>query len=591
MTTNKQECPLTTGMEEEWLQASEARYDSMRNLLQSVKHDIDALTSKIDRTHASPTLERATRFGEEPKRSSPFVNMQNDRKDNQEGILHPFCTDSGTQLYPTNSDAEKALKDLSEGDEYMEIKIREAKQHFPLYGSEDQLLDCTIATSHRKPDHEEGKTWRSPSDFNLHDPFDEDIIQQEFRKEIRPCLMETHRHQAMKETDLDDLKSDSYVHEVDSDRSISPAVSPTFEICANENVHLSNMLITKDETGHFQFNSNDVNGKANHVEYQVCDNEHALTTIDEASEEIEDDWSSSDLDASVGNNEYVKSNRLTASADHVSQSLSATLPNQSIKAEFKTLSDFTLIPLTVHTGEDDATQAASRKLKSCSTKNVVGTESGYPVASTNAYTGQKVWLRPKRTETEFGSPVKQRPISAGSLRAHLRSADSSMPGSIHSISSTFSQESVISEADSYVTVNSRFGTTGSDEVYITACSDSEVHLQSPVQPPYRQDDEDCSTLSRRRTKLPRNQRHRTKDLVPIGDSSSDEELDETLIRSEAIVVTPKFSRLPSKITSPNESISVIRYSTYPYEEKLQTSQAGELTHSFVSRKCGYHSIR
>ncbi|KAF7260881.1 hypothetical protein EG68_01865 [Paragonimus skrjabini miyazakii] len=566
MTTNKQDRSLTTGMEEEWLQASEARYDSMRNLLQSVKHDIDALTSKIDMTQTSPTSERAARFGDEPKRSAMFLNMQNERKDNGQVMLHPFCTDSGAQLYPTHSDAEKALKDLAEGDEYMEIKIREAKQHFPLYGSEDQLLDCTVALSHRKPDHEEGKTWRSPSDFNLHDPFDEDIIHQEFRKELRPCLVETHRHQAIKETDLDDLKSDSYTHEVDSDRSISPAVSPTFEICANENVQLSNMLITKDETGHFQFNSNDVNGKTNHVEYQVCDNEHALTTIDEASEEIEDDWSSSDLDASVGNNEHAKSN-------HVPQTLSATLPNQSIKVEFKTLSDSTLIPLTVHTGEDDATQADSRKLKSCSLKNTVGIESGYPVASTNASTGQKVWLRPKRTETEFGSPIKQRPISAGSLRAHLRNSDSSMPGSIHSISSTFSQESVISEADSYVTVNSRFGTTGSDEVYITACSDSEVQLQSPVQLPCRQDEEDCSTLSRRRTKLPRNQRHRTKDLVPIGDSSSDEEFDETLIRSEAIVVTPKFSRLPSKITSPNESISVIRYGTYPQGEQPQTSQS------------------
>ncbi|KAF5405119.1 hypothetical protein PHET_01497 [Paragonimus heterotremus] len=560
-------------MEEEWLQASEARYDSMRNLLQSVKHDIDALTSKIDMTHASPTLERATRFGDEPKSGSPFLNMQNERKDNGQVMLQPFCADSGALLYPTNSDAEKALKDLAEGDEYMEIKIREAKQHFPLYGSEDQLIDCTVAMSHQKPDHEEGKTWRSPSDFNLHDPFDEDIIRHEFRKELRPCLVETHRHQAIKETDLDDLKSDSYTHEVDSDRSISPAVSPTFEICANENVQLSNMLITKDETGHFQFNANDVNGKTNHMEYQVCDNEHALTTIDEASEEIEDDWSSSDLDASVGNNEHAKSNRLTVSAGHVPQSLSATLPNQSIKVEFKTLSDSTLIPLTVQTGEDDDTQTDSRKLKSCSLKNTVGTESGYSVTSTNASTGQKIWLRPKRTETEFGSPIKQRPISAGSLRAHLRNSDSSMPGSIHSISSTFSQESVISEADSYVTVNSRFGTTGSDEVYITACSDSEVQLQSPVQPPCRQDEEDCSTLSRRRTKLPRNQRHRTKDLVPIGDSSSDEELDETLIRSEAIVVTPKFSRLPSKIASPDESISVIRYGTYPQGGQLQTSQS------------------
>ncbi|KAA3676555.1 uncharacterized protein DEA37_0000566 [Paragonimus westermani] len=575
-------------MEEEWLQASEARYDSMRNLLQSVRHDIDALTSKIDMTHASPTLQRATRFGDEPKMGTPFLHKQDGRKDNGPMTTDSFRTNSEARLFPTSSDAEKALRDLAEEDEYMEIKIREAKQHFPLYGSEDQLLDCTVAMSHRKPDHEDGKTWRSPSDFNLHDPFDEEIIHQEFRRELRPCMIETHRHQEIKETDLDDLKSDSYIHEVDSDRSISPAVSPTFEICANENVKLSNMLITRDETGHFQFNSNDVNGKTNHVDYQVCDNEHALTTIDEASEEIEDDWSSSDLDASVNNNEHAKSNRLTASAGHVPQS--ATLPNQSIKVEFKTLSDSTLIPLTIHTGEDDAEQEASRKLKSLSLKNAVGTDSGFLVASSNASSGQKVWLRPKRTETEFGSPTKQRPISAGSLRAHLRNSDSSMPGSIHSISSTFSQESLMSEADSYVTVNSRFGTTGSDEVYTTACSDSEAHLQIPVQPPCRQDEEDCSTLSRRRTKLPRNQRHRTKDLAPVGDSSSDEELDETLIRSEAIVVTPKFSRLPSKIASPKESISVIRYDNYSQGEQVHTSPAGKWTRSFVLRKCRYHSM-
>ncbi|CAH8573642.1 unnamed protein product [Dicrocoelium dendriticum] len=72
--------------------------------------------------------------------------------------------------------------------------------------------------------------------------------------------------------------------------------------------------------------------------------------------------------------------------------------------------------------------------------------------------------------------------------------------------------------------------------------------------------------------LPRNQRHRSNVPRPMnGDYSSEDEMDDTVFTSsEAITVTPKFSRLPSKIPSPKDSISIKLMNTDPDNQNKNT---------------------
>ncbi|KAG5449470.1 hypothetical protein CSKR_200969 [Clonorchis sinensis] len=537
--------------EDDWVKASEARYDSMKHLLQSVRHDIDALTSRIDQTQCSVELLRvdgtspSVRQQVSSSNSSPLGVSRNGGQDPQN--CRPDI------LANVISGAEEAFRD-----EYMDIQIRESRTSFIPQYNDDQLLECKVAGA--SSDQIGDKSWRSPSDFNVHDPFESVRLPNEFTGGATPCSPKQHCNHPAKETDLDDLDLHQFEPDDDSADSLSPAVSPTFENYVTEGVSLNNMLVTKDESGHFQFDPNDSSMKPSiPEEYRVYDNGHALTTIDEASEEIEDDWSSSDMDLSTHSHQPLDQANLVTSSNVIMEVNSG----RSIEPGFKTSGESTPGPLSVFTDDDNQMMYTTEyRIKSTSLKNTsdaertfVGEASTIDGSDPHRAYDHVVVLRPKRVGMGE-SPVKQRPISAGSLRGYMRNGDGSVTGSLHSVASMLSQESVLSEADSYVTVASRFNTTGSDDMYTTACSDFELPDQHTPNIYVHQDSDECPTLSRKRTKLSKSQRHRPMDFQPQSESSSEDDENEDVLRiTEAIVVTPKFSRLPSKMASPKEDVS------------------------------------
>ncbi|VDP07239.1 unnamed protein product, partial [Schistosoma curassoni] len=195
------------------------------------------------------------------------------------------------------------------------------------------------------------KTWRSPSDFNLHDPFydnsygftnepydtcntnnanqlrtmhyvkirqmesshriNDDINNDDDDDEVIEYNFPSHDHHSMIETDLDDYQPDKQENSTtESENSLSPAISPTFGNLASDEIKLQNMIISNNDTitlsisnKYLTENNNDLsNRNLNSEDFKVYDNGHSLTTIDEASEENDDDdWSSYEHEISINN--------------------------------------------------------------------------------------------------------------------------------------------------------------------------------------------------------------------------------------------------------------------------------------------------
>ncbi|CAL8107514.1 unnamed protein product [Calicophoron daubneyi] len=551
---NKEKGPAP--IEDAWLKASEARYDSMRRSLQSVRQDIDALTQRIDSTQKSPSSSRSPSLGRQAISPSPSssLSLSNKQKEkagedrSKSASSVELSKESLSFLLPTQPYGEDEPVEV---DEYMDIRIRPPKIAFLPQNENETLLECKIAKS--GPDILHDKTWRSPSDFNLHDPFDEEQLDREFSQDIMRPHSQQHIHQPMMETDLDDVHPDQ---EDESPECISPAVSPTFEQYASDDVNLNNIVMSTEDADSFDLNGTPVLTKTiSEEEYQVYDDGHALTTIDEASEEIEDDFSSSELDTSTHSSE----NKKDGSATVLGKGESDRKGNQSIKTEFKCTQDGSLRSSAAQTSEEGKVDADQQKAQTATLKKNKPVEKSSAPSDLREISNSDldlVRIRAKRRDKEEDSPGKQRPISAGFIRTEGKGLEKSNSASLHSMLSTFSQESMISEADSYVTVCSRLTTTGSDEVYTTACSDSDLPLAKGDNANRSVEEDEHGTLSRRRAKLPRKERDKARDNWPNASYSSDEEDEETLIRTpEAIVVTPKFSRLPSKLASPSDSFS------------------------------------
>ncbi|VDP66154.1 unnamed protein product [Echinostoma caproni] len=590
---------------EDWLKVSEARYDSMKHLLQSVKQDIDALTQKIDSTQKSPVLQRATYPQSQTSSRIDEAQCITNAAQPTGSLLTqtqtpPTSTTIKPSLYQPNqpdllanvhqsTSTTTAIKtdtefpELDEMEEYMDIRIRKERNPFSFA---QNLIDCNVASliSSDLPGSDsagdgENKTWRSPSDFSLRDPFEEEQLNQEFHNQtnILNSSGPSGLQMQMKETDLDDVEPGPFDRGNESDGSLSPAVSPTFEIYAAETVQLKDMLLSNEETVALGLKPEEPLEKNTAVEdYQVYENGHSLTTIDEASEEVEDDWSSSELDSSLDSNDD-KRDHMAARHSSKRSTDGESPAKKAINNSFKSAETPSDQPHDEILSCQSRTATLKKEEIPKPEENFVFDSSETKLLEVNQKTVEAVVLRPKRIDAEAASPNKQRhsqrPTSMGSLRSTLKQIEKSPTGSLHSVISAFSQESMISEADSYVTVCSRFATTGSDDIYTTACSDSELPV-SPGRVGGSADDE-CLTLSRKRTKLARDQRSRARErrvdrlsssssnssieeqespLTPEGDRHEHEQrADETLIRTpQALIVTPKFSRLPSKLASPND---------------------------------------
>lgn len=602
--------PKSGSIEEDWVKVSEARYDSMKHLLQSVKNDIDALTQKIDSTQKSPVLYRTdTRIRGNIGNFESVPLSTNATQKNSTGMTVTHFPCDATSINqpdllanvskPAEIRPDNEFTELDDLEEYMEIRIREERNPF---NYSQNLMDCTIATVNNSDlpgssssEDRENKTWRSPSDFSLRDPFEEAQLGHDFGNQTDPSGI--HVHAVMKETDLDDGDPVPFDREAGSDGSLSPAVSPTFEIYAAEAVQIKDMLLSNEETAALGLKPEEpVEKSVTEDEYQVYEDGHSLTTIDEASEEVEDDWSSSEHDSFLNSNDGQKEH--VTSKDSHKQSVGCDSPVE--KAIDNSLKFTTLDTSQAHAAMNETVHevhSGSATLKktdlSNSEQTFVFDFSAIKQAEPNSKSTECVILRPKRCDPD--SPGKQRqnqrPISMGSIRG-AKDSEKSPIGSVHSAVSTFSQESIISEAESYVTVCSRFA-TGSDDIYTTACSDSEVP-GLPAGASFGPTDDECPTLSRKRTKVARSQRsrargHRADHMSSSSSNSSIEEQEapltpcgkicgmsegdrqsagDTMVRnSEALTVTPKFSRLPSKLASPND-LSNITSSDLPVNHVL-----------------------
>ncbi|CAH8437908.1 unnamed protein product [Heterobilharzia americana] len=683
----------TLNIADEWIQATEARYDSMENLLQSVRRDIDVLTERINQTTpTSPELVRSIKANSitttKPMTTTTgIINKHTviEKKSPKPSTksLPPLLsnqTDLSDDLRCMN---EKRSSFMNDTDEFMDIRIRSMENSFHRSGHGDQineedLLDCdfvhqvvdnstSTTTSSSSYDHIEGerylqKTWRSPSDFSLHDPFYENsfttfnphvnvsgIHQNQARHfikvtgkynefvntdeggedeegegdEIPHCDLSTHDHHSIIETDLDDYQPDKQENSTTESESssISPAISPTFSNFVSDEVKLHNIIISNDDTITFPINTNysrnnnsdnnnddidndyssdnNLNKTINSDDFQLYDNGHSLTTIDEASEENDDDWSSSEHEASIneGNNNNTLENKQHLSKrnnnnnnNNNNRGFNSTpaysrhnqlSSNQSISQEFK-LSSNDITSQQYHiirqAGQVEAIRLNLENNRSHK-QSFIFQEKDITTSESDLQTPEIIILRPKKTDnsTENNGNFKSRPLSADILHNttsattttstaiinNNKNLHKSHSGSLVSMLSTISQESVISEADSYVTVCSRLIGTGSEEAYTTAQSDSDGFIDRTLYADSCTDNDDCQTLSRKKSKSlhHRNQKHKINtDQNTDSQSASDIEDDEgegdtipnesTLTTSMSVtVVTPKFTKLPSKLTA------------------------------------------
>lgn len=512
---------------EDWIQVTEARYDSMENLLQSVRRDIDVLSKRIN-VVSSPdpsiqnNLKTPTAHENQEISSNPHKRKEESNDPEKQYIQPDLLAHIGS--------IEEPLDDLVEPDEYMDISIRSEHNQLNRDYQQEKLLHENI-----------GKSWRSPADVNKYGSFEAD----------RSFSYDTmgHEHQATMETDLDDLQPEE---DGDSDGSISPAVSPTFDNLTFDNVKLRNIMITSEDTITIPFNrSNSTEQATNKNEdYQVYDNDHSLTTIDEASEENEDESSSSEIDSLRDNiNNTIINGNNNSEREHVTNGqskpinlLSSDQNNRSINVGLKfSAKDYDSVEVEDFiTRRNDFNEAAG--------KTLVIQEPDINISDSSLNLSE-VLLRSKRIE----GINKQRPISADSQGVIIKTLGLSGSGSLHSMISTISQESVISEADSYMTVYSRLVSTGSEEAYTTALSDSDVNGEITQKTILSQENDECNTLSRKRVK---SHKLRNQDQVsPDLDTDTDEDL--CANTPVPITVTPKFTRLPSRLmASPNNAMEL-----------------------------------
>ncbi|CAH8483613.1 unnamed protein product [Schistosoma rodhaini] len=679
---------------DEWIQATEARYDSMENLLQSVRHDIDVLTERLNQTTpTSPELIRSTttvKIGnkqtniegensssrlEQIKLSSPPLQIETSQSSL---VSHEKDLSDNLKCIP-----EKELLGLiADKDEFMDIRIRPIKNRFPNTNA-DELFDCnnirqfndnrndmihhnnaTNTTDNNERSIEEDKyltkTWRSPSDFNLHDPFygnsygftdepyDNDNINDAYQlrtmhyvkirqmdsshkinddinndddddDEVIEYNFPSHDHHSMIETDLDDYQPDKQENSTtESENSLSPAISPTFGNLASDEIKLQNMIISNNDTiilsignKYLTENNNDVNSRnLNSEDFKVYDNGHSLTTIDEASEENDDDdWSSYEHEISTNNgNNNIGNNTTEKSMEEDIKILKPfehykddQIPiNQSVSQEFKLScidnnnSDKQEHIIRQNENVDESAlehqQQQVEMIKDNIDNNTSKTNSfvyNEKCIITSEYSQQSpniVLLRPKKIDNSCITTknLKSRPVSAeirnNNINNNNKKLEKSHSGSLSSMLSTISQEGVISEADSYVTVCSHLIGTGSEEAYTTAQSDSDAFNEQTLYTNSHTDEEnDYQTLSCKKVKTLscRSQKRKcTTDPDLNSQSASDLEndnetiLDSTLTTSTPVTVTPKFTKLPSKLIASSENaIELKQNDIEPFDEK------------------------
>ncbi|VDP00904.1 unnamed protein product, partial [Schistosoma curassoni] len=192
--------------------------------------------------------------------------------------------------------------------------------------------------------------------------------------------------------------------------------------------------------------------------------------------------------------------------------------------------------------------------------------------STSEYSQQPpniVLLRPKKIDNSCitTNNFKSRPVSAEIRNINITNSnkklEKSHSGSLTSMLSTISQEGVISEADSYVTVCSNLIGTGSEEAYITAQSDSDAFNEQTLYTNSHTDEEnDYQTLSCKKVKTLSCRSQKRKyitdpdlDSQSASDLENDNEtiLNSTLTTSTPVTVTPKFTKLPSKLIASSEN--------------------------------------
>ncbi|KAK4472407.1 hypothetical protein MN116_003663, partial [Schistosoma mekongi] len=671
---------------DEWIQATEARYDSMENLLQSVRHDIDVLTERLNQTTpTSPELIRSTtttttttkidnkQINVEGKpSSSTSKSLISSPQSTQSFVISHYEKDLPDNLKCIN---EEPLALMNDKDEFMDIRIRSIKKQF-VDSSEDQLSNCNdvyqFNDNHKKKSHhdnvntisddnndyndksdsEEGKyltkTWRSPSDFNLHDPFSDrsdnfvhetyDISNNQHRTvryikikqiessniasndvdnedededddEVIEYNFPSHDHQSIIETDLDDYQPDKQEHSAteSENSSLSPAISPTFGNYVSDEIKLRNIIITNNDTVTFSINnkylddnniySNDMgNKKLNSEDFQVYDNGYSLTTIDEASEENDDDECSSNEGLNSPDKHIIIEQPLTEDIKTLKSPFThfendKLSMNQSIVKEIKIPpidnDNNKIVDHQQHITKQDESvnnfnpkQQQQSEMKNYFADNTNNNNNSFifhekdvSISECGLQTPNIVRLRPKNVDnsSEITSHYKSRPVSADLLRNsnnnnfnYNKKLENSHSSSLSSMLSTKSQESIISEADSYVTVCSRLIGTGSEEAYITAQSDSDAFNEQTLYIDSHTDGEenDFQTISRKKTKTLSHRSLKRKCAAdPSLDSESaselendDEHASDSLVTTPmAVTVTPKFIKLPSKLIASCEN--------------------------------------
>ncbi|VDQ00948.1 unnamed protein product [Trichobilharzia regenti] len=643
---------------EEWIQATEARYDSMENLLQSVRRDIDVLTERLNQTTpTSPELIRSSR------------TIRKDVMDNFK------CMDDEPILL------------LTDKDEFMDIHIRSVRENVD-FDNEEKLLDCDFvhqvadASTTTNDDNDINnnnneekylqKTWRSPSDFSLHDPFydksftdvnmhsrergDAGDDEDEDDDEIIRYNFNSHDHQSVIETDLDDYKPEHHENSntESESSSLSPAISPTFSNYVSDEVKLHNIIISNDDTITFPIsanysrnsssnnsnnreeiehnmhsNTNGNNVSLNSEDFQLYDNGHSLTTIDEASEENDDDWSSSEHDSPVNNNIHYTTTTTTTEQQQVllkennSKAYKSIpdyirnnqlLTNQSTNEEFKLSSSNNA---NNNVEQHNITETGEYTDLDNTLKHKVNDNNNYSesfvfhakditISDSGLQTPELIILRRKKAgnstvNSENCKKQQQRPLSADILHTitttstiastsvsttdtpiisnkNNKSLDKSDSGSLVSMLSTISQESVVSEVDSYVTVCSRLAGTGSEEAYTTAQSDSDGFIDRTLYADVQTDNDDCQTLSRKKPKTSTSSHYRNNkykielshddtDSQSASDIEKDvsgegEEIGNVIVYESrkmtpisATVVTPKFTKLPTKLIAYSSEVN------------------------------------
>ncbi|CAH8450179.1 unnamed protein product [Schistosoma curassoni] len=666
---------------DEWIQATEARYDSMENLLQSVRHDIDVLTERLDQTTpTSPELIRSTTT------TTTTVRIDNKQTNIEENSSPSKLEQLKVSSCPLQKEISQSSlvshqKDLSDNlkcipekellglmadkDEFMDIRIRPIKNRLS-NSNEDELFESnnirqfndnrddinhynnatTTANNNECSIGEDKyltKTWRSPSDFNLHDPFydnsygftnepydtcntnnanqlrtmhyvkirqmesshriNDDINNDDDDDEVIEYNFPSHDHHSMIETDLDDYQPDKQENSTtESENSLSPAISPTFGNLASDEIKLQNMIISNNDTitlsisnKYLTENNNDLsNRNLNSEDFKVYDNGHSLTTIDEASEENDDDdWSSYEHEISINNGnsnnttekpmedikiskpsfEYYKDDKIPINPlanQGFKSSCTDSNDNNTDKQEHIIRQNENVNQIALENRQQQIeTTKYNIDNNNSKTNSFVCNEK---CISTSEYSQQPpniVLLRPKKIDNSCitTNNFKSRPVSAEIRNINITNSnkklEKSHSGSLTSMLSTISQEGVISEADSYVTVCSNLIGTGSEEAYITAQSDSDAFNEQTLYTNSHTDEEnDYQTLSCKKVKTLSCRSQKRKyitdpdlDSQSASDLENDNEtiLDSTLTTSTPVTVTPKFTKLPSKLIASSEN--------------------------------------